>query len=107
MTGVAGGAGPRHGPMIGRPGELITAGPGHQWLVYQTEGVMVAAVYVDGRLLRRDLRGWWCAGPRGQRRSLPDAIVASLLRSVPDGWPVLVEQLPLLGVDVLRAEVAS
>jgi len=99
--------GPPDDLVIGRPGELIDAGPGYRWLAYQADGEMVAACYADGRLLRRDLRGWWCAGPRGQRRSVPDATVASLLRSVPDGWPVLVEQAPLLGVEVLRGKEAS
>ncbi len=84
-----------------RPGELIASGPGCRWLAYALDGTMVAAVYVDGRLLRRDLRGWWAAGPRGQRQPVPDRTVAALLGTVPARWPVLAEQAPLLGAELL------
>lgn len=91
-----------------RPGELIAAGPlGYRWVAYQTDGVIVAACYLRHRLVRRDLQGWWYAGPKGIRCLLPDRVVAQLVGSAPDGWPVLEEQAPLLGADALRGEVAS
>lgn len=85
-----------------RPGETIAVGPGHRYIAYQAdEGMVVAALYLDGRLLRRDLAGWWCAGPRGERHPVADRDVAALLGSVPDGWPVLDEQAPILGTELL------
>lgn len=84
-----------------RPGETIAAGPGYRWLAYQTDGTMCAACYCDGRLLRRDVAGWWSAGPRGQRHSVADRSVAALLGTAPDGWPVLDEQAPILGAELL------
>ncbi|HXH58907.1 hypothetical protein [Iamia sp.] len=83
------------------PGEVIAIGPDHRWIAYATAGVMVAACYLEGRLLRRDLAGWWTAGPRGQRHPVQDRTVAALLGTAPDGWPVLDEQAPLLGAELL------
>ncbi len=88
-----------------RPGELIAIGPRARWLAYQVDGQVVAAVYLGGRLLRRDLAGWWTAGPRGERCAVADVAVAALVGCIPDSWPVLAEQAPLLGVELL--EVAS
>lgn len=90
-----------------RPGETIALGPDYRWLAYETEGQVAAACYVAGRLLRRDMAGWWVAGPRGERHPVPDRIVAALVGTAPEGWPVLAEQAPLLGVAALRDEVAS
>lgn len=90
-----------------RPGETIAIGPGYRWVAYSTEGVMVAACYPAGRLLRRSVAGWWTAGPRGERHPVADRTVAALVGTVPAGWPVLEEQAPLLGAAVLRGEVAS
>lgn len=84
-----------------RPGETIAVGPGHRYIAYQADGMMVAALYIHGRLLRRDLAGWWTAGPRGQRHPVPDLTVADLLGTVPDEWPILDEQAPLLGTELL------
>ncbi len=84
-----------------RPGETIAIGPRHRWMAYQADDEVVAAVYVDGRLLRRDMAGWWRAGPGGERMGVADADVAPLVGSVPDGWPVLAEVAPLLGVALL------
>lgn len=89
------------------PGETVAIGPGHRWLAYAAEGGMVVACYPDGRLLRRDMAGWWAAGPRGERHPVPDGVVAALVGTAPEGWPVLDEQAPLLGVAALRGEVAS
>ena len=88
-----------------QPGELIAAGPGYRWRVYEvTDGTMAAAVYLDTGLLRRDMRGWWVAGPAGGRVPVPDAVVAELVGSIPDAWPVLDEQAPLLGAEELDLE---
>ncbi|HXH57704.1 hypothetical protein [Iamia sp.] len=84
-----------------RPGETIAAGPGYRWIVYVTDDVVAAACYADGRLLRRDLAGWWTAGPRGQRHPVADRTVAAIVGTAPDGWPVLDEQAPLLGAELL------
>lgn len=90
-----------------RPGELIAIGPGHRWLAYQIDGEMVAALYIDGGLLRRDLAGWWVASFMGERRAVADRVVAPLVGSVPDGWPVLACQAPLLGQVRLTGELAA
>lgn len=90
-----------------RPGEVLAVGPRHRWIAYQLDDEVVAAVYLDGRLLRRDATGWWRAGPRGEREAAAKADVAQLLGLVPDGWPVIDEQAPLLGVEALTGEVAS
>lgn len=84
-----------------RPGELIAVGPRHRWIAYQVDDQVVAAAYLDGALLRRDLCDWWAADLLGQRGAVPDVIVAALLGTVPAGWPVLVEQAPLLGAELL------
>lgn len=98
----------RHPSPGARPGETIAIGPGYRWAAYGIDdGTMRAACYVGGRLLRRDLRGWWTAGPVGQRQPLPDRTVAALLGTAPTWWPVLDEQAPLLGAAVLRDQVAS
>lgn len=92
---------------VGQPGEVIATGPDHQWLVYrEDDGTTCAACYSRG-LLRRDLGGWWAAGPRGERRPVADRDVALLVGTAPPGWPVFGEQAPLLGVEALRGEVAS
>lgn len=88
-------------PATAGPGDVLTIGPGYRWLAYRADdGTMLAACYVGG-LLRRDLRGWWTAGPAGQRRPVDDAAVAAALGSAPEGWPVRSEQAPLLGTAVL------
>lgn len=92
---------------LARPGETIAIGPGYRWAAYGIDGTVVAACYLGGRLLRRDLAGWWTAGPRGERHPVPDRTVAALLGTVPAGWPVRAEQAPLLGAAVLRDRVAS
>jgi len=84
-----------------RPGETIAVGPTYRWMAYAATDEMVAACYVDGRLLRRDVAGWWCAGWPGERLPMADGAVAPLVGSPPDGWPVLAEQAPLLGADAL------
>lgn len=80
-----------------RPGETIAVGPGYRWTVYGIDGTTVAACYLSGGLLRRDLSGWWTAGPLGERRPVTDRDVASAVGTAPDDWPVLAEQVPLLG----------
>lgn len=91
-----------------RPGETIAIGPGYRWAAYRIDdGTMVAACYLDGRLLRRDLHRWWTAGGHGQRQPVADRRVAALLETAPLGWPVLDEQAPLLGVAELRRQMAS
>ncbi len=84
-----------------RAGEVIAVGPRHRWIAYGIDGYVVAASYLDGRLVRRDLTGWWTAGPRGERCPVTDADVAALVGCVPDGWPVLAEHAPLLGTEAL------
>lgn len=83
------------------PGETIAIGSGHRWVAYGLDGIMAAACYAAGGLLRRDLRGWWTAGPRGERHPVPDRMVAAIVGTVPAGWPVLAEQAPLLGAELL------
>lgn len=78
-----------------RPGETIAIGPGYRWIAYATEGVMVAACYSQGGLMRRDLRGWWVAGFLGERLSVKDPVVAGIVGTGPDGWPMLQEQVGL------------
>lgn len=90
-----------------RPGELIAVGPRARWVAYQVDGQVVAAVYLGGRLLRRDLAGWWTAGPRGERCPVSDVDVAPLVGTAPDGWPVLAELEPLLGVEALADVVVA
>lgn len=87
-----------------RPGELIAIGPNHRYLAYQIDGEIVAACYLEGALLRRDLAGWWVASFMGERRAVDDRTVAPLVGSVPDGWPVLACQTPLLGQALLNNE---
>lgn len=84
-----------------RPGETIATGADHRWTAYQTDGQIVAACYANGGLLRRDLSGWWTAGARGQRCRVDDSTVAAVVGTVPDGWPVLPEQAPLIGAETL------
>lgn len=92
---------------VAAPGDVLATGPGYRWIAYRTDdGTMVAACYVGG-LLRRDRRGWWVAGPAGQRRPVADATVAKALGSAPAGWPVRAEQAPLLGHLLLLRGVAS
>ncbi len=88
-----------------RAGEAIAIGPGYRWVAYECDGTMAAAAYVRGRLLRRDIAGWWVAGARGERSAVADLDVAPLVGTVPAEWPVLAEQVPLLGDELL--ELAS
>lgn len=90
-----------------RPGEVIAIGPAHRWIAYQTDGHVVAACYLAGGLLRRDLAGWWTATFLGERNPVADSTVAPLVGSVPDGWPVLACQGPLLGKSLLDGEVEA
>lgn len=94
--------GPDHHPAPGaRPGETISVGPEHRWVAYESLGTMCAAAYLQGHLLRRDLAGWWITDVIGGRVPVDDLTVARLVGTVPDGWPVLEEQAPLLGVELL------
>lgn len=74
---------------------------GYAWVVYEwAPGVMCAAVYVAGRLLRHDLRGWWVADYHGKRQPVVGDPVAALHDTVPDGWPIHPEQVDLLVAEV-------
>lgn len=84
-----------------RPGELLAVGPNRRVIAYEIDGTMAAAVYYLGSLLRHDASGWWTAGARGERHAVADVAVAALVGSIPDGWPVLAEQAPLLGAELL------
>jgi hypothetical protein len=79
-------------------GERLVIGSDHSVIAYQADdGTMVAAAHLRGSLLRRDHRGWWTAGPRGERCPVAVSAVAALVGCLPDGWPCLAEQSPLLG----------
>lgn len=94
-------------PMPGaKPGEVLVRGATYSVVVYEIDSTVVAAVYHEGRLLRRDNRGWWTADGHGERCAVADLAVAELVGCVPAGWPCLTEQAPLLGVELL-AEVSS
>lgn len=92
---------------VGQPGEVIATGPDHSWIVYAEGGDLFAACYLAGRLLGRSRRGWWVAGPRGERRPVADRDVAPLVGTAPPGWALLAEQVPLAGVAVLREGVEA
>ena len=80
-----------------RPGQTISRGEGYRWVAYQVGADICAALYISGRLLRRDLEGWWVANFRGERVSVDGDPVARLRATVPDGWPLLPEQDELAG----------
>ena len=76
-----------------RPGQTISRGEGYRWVAYSYEpGEMCAAVYVGGKLLRRDLEGWWVAGYLGNRFAVSGDPVARLSATVPAGWELHPEQ---------------
>lgn len=81
-----------------RPGERIGEGNGYWWTAYEyAPGQMCAAVYVGGRLLRRDVRGWWVAGYLGERVPVSGDPVGRLSATVPASWPLHPEQVELGG----------
>ena len=82
-------------PTIARPGEVLAEGSGYRWVAYLLDGQAVAAVYVAGRLLRRDHRGWWVANYRGKREDVAGDPVGRLRRTAPPGWPVHPEHVEL------------
>jgi hypothetical protein len=75
---------------------VLVRGLGYCWKAYQLVGELVAACYVDGRLLRRDMHGWWVATYHGDKRRLTGDVADRLRGTSPVGWPVPLEQAALL-----------
>lgn len=87
---------------IADPGDVLALGPGDppawRWVAYRMgDGSTVAAVYVAGRLLRRDHRRWWVCDFAGKRLDVKGDPVARLAGTAPEGWPLHPEQAELEG----------
>lgn len=81
-----------------RAGDTLAEGHVYRWVAYElSAGDMVAALYVEGRLLRRDTRGWWVANFHGRRIPVKGDPVAYLHGTHPPGWDLHPEHAELDG----------
>lgn len=91
---------------------VLAIGVGHCWQTYQaTGGVEVAACYLERRddglrgLLKKDLRGWYVSGLRGERVNVPASVVESIKGTAPYGIPLLEQQADLAYDPAYRRKV--